>query len=64
MSDRLESPGNAAMASWAWGNCLLFALSTDRDFNHFFIEILFVSFYKIADSVTQHIRNCPFKKTG
>ena len=35
---------------------------TDREFNQsFFMEIPFVPFYKVADSVTQQIRNFPYK---
>ena len=35
---------------------------TDREFNQsIFMEIPFVSFYKVADSVMQQIHNCPYK---
>ena len=47
----------------AWGNCLLFvlfALQTEN-LTSLFMEIPLVSFYTVADSVTQQIRNCPYK---
>ena len=33
---------------------------TDREFNQFFMDIPFVSFSEVADSMTQQIRNCPY----
>ena len=44
-----------------WGNCLLFLPYRQRIYPVFFMEIPFVSFYKIADSVMQQICNCPYK---
>ena len=35
---------------------------TDREFKQFFMEMPFVSFYTVADSVTQQIRTCPEKR--
>ena len=39
------------------GNCLLFALQTENLSKSFFMEIPFVFLYKVADYVTQQMRN-------
>ena len=62
MSDGLWSPGNAAMLACGWlGEIVNFLPPRQRILPVFFVRIPFVSFYKIANSVTHQIRNCPRK---
>ena len=60
MSDGLRAPGNAAMlACGCLGEIVYFLPPRQKILPVFFVVIPFVSFYKIAESVTQQIRHCP-----
>ena len=60
MSDGLQSPGNAAMlVRGCLGEIVYFLRPRQKILPGFFVGIPIVSFYKIAESVTQQIRSCP-----
>ena len=56
MSDGLQSPGNAAMlARGCLGEIVYFLRPRQKILPGFFVGIPIVSFYKIAESVTQYV---------
>ena len=49
------------MLAFGWLGEIAYFLPIDRKFYQSFLWIVFLSFYKTAESVTQQIRKCPCK---